>query len=187
MFLNRMMKSCNPCECLFSRSSIFVGVFLLVLTKSELLSPYHPHCTKNVCQNLHSTPHVSPCNNQSKLCSQNPQESTNIVNSCEHGCLHFKEAFTQLYSNNGCSKLCNLTDVETFSSSRRDTLKRQPIFACIYGCERALKNFIVHVLHEIKTIEPPQILHTNGEQDMSNVPLTFAKQSVQDIAGKLQN
>lgn len=177
-----MMKSYNPCEWLFCCVPIFAC--LLLVTKSELLSSYDPECDVNVCQNLQSTLNVFPCNKSTTKCAAENDNAQKAVTSCENGYFNFKEAMTKEDSINGCLKLCNITELET---SWSDNSERKPILACIYGCERAIKNFVIHILHEIKTIEPPQILRRNGEQETTNetsVTLTFAKQTVQDITGR---
>ena len=182
-----MMKSYNFCEWLFYCCVTFS--YLLLVTKSELLSSYDPQCAASVCQNVKYNLNVNPCN-KSTQCTKNDNPAVKSVTFCENGCFHFKEAMiTQEGSINGCSKLCNLTDLE-MGSSWSDSSERTPILACVYGCERAVKNFVVHILHKIKTIEPPQVLRDNGEEEKTNgksVRLTFAKKTVQDIEGRLQN
>ena len=181
-----MMKSYNLCQFLSYWFCPFLVVATsLVVIKCESLSPYYPQCSQRVCQNLPSNLKGDPCQKEECELDQNSSEEK-VVTFCKNGCYNFKEAMQAELGGKGCSKLCNLTSLENdFSWS--DSFDSLPILACVYGCERAKKNLVTHILHEIKTIRPPQILPNNinrrGTNEIS-VRIAFSKKTEKDIKGK---
>ena len=179
-----MMKSNNICNrlCLWHGIAI---VFAFFVSNSESLSPYHPQCSQSVCQNLPSNLDTPHCHQDE--CGSNENDLLEKRTSfCESGCHNFRKAMQGGHLN-GCSKICNLTQLES-SLSWNDNLKRPPILACVYGCERAIKNFVTHILSEIQTIRPPQILRKKGNQKTNNdtsETVTFDKKTETDISGRL--
>ena len=176
------MKSCPSSQWL-CWLSIFIFLIQLSITNSERLSEYHPKCIQGVCQNYNSKSSKTKCQKDECLSvKENLEKRTSF---CENGCQHFQNAF-QYHSMNGCFNYCNLTELE---ASWRDNLKRLPTLACVYGCERARKNFITHILMELKTIRPPQILRQGAKDDKdsnkSTVTVVFSKKTEKDISGTM--
>ena len=167
----------------------FCAVMVLLITwiaKARSLAPYNPQCIQNICQNLPShlnSPqcHQDECSTETK--NDLLQKRTHF---CLNGCNNFKKAI-QDHPEEGCSMFCNLTKLES-SSSWNDKLERLPVLSCIFGCERAMKNFVTHILSEVQTIVPPQILRKNGDKQYYNETsetVTFGSQIEKDISGKL--
>ena len=155
----------------------------LLVTKSECMSPFHPQCSQSVCQILPSHLNVPQCHQDE--CSNVKEDLERRKTSCINGCRNFKKAMLE-YPVDGCSKLCNLTQLET-SFSWSDNFERLPTLACVYGCERTMKDFVAHILSEIKTIRPPQILRNRGNHKTNNETsetVTFDKKAEKDILGK---
>ena len=165
--------------------SIFIFLIQLSITNSEHLSEYHPKCIQGVCQNYNLKSTKTQCQNDE--CVSEKENLEKRTKFCEKGCQNFQNAF-QYNSMNGCSNYCNLTELEA-SAPWSDNLERLPTLACVYGCERARKNFITHILRELKTIRPPQILRRSAtdQQDSneSTVTVTFSKQTGKDISGTI--
>ena len=176
-----MMKSNNICHHLCWWHGIAI-VLVFLVSKGESLSPYHPQCSQSVCQNLPSNLHPSDCHTDE--CGINELEKRKSV--CESGCHNFRKAMQEGHLN-GCSTYCNLTKLES-SHSWNDNFKRPLVLACVYGCEKAMKNFVTHILNDIKTIRPPQILRKKGNQKTNNETtetVTFDKKTEKDISGRL--
>ena len=176
------MKSCRSSHWL-CWLSIFIFLIHLSITNSEYLSEYHPKCIQSVCQNYNSKSIKRQCpKNECVNEKENLEKRTKF---CEKGCRNFQNAF-QYHSMNGCANYCNLTELE---ASWSDNLERLPTLACVYGCERAGKNFITHILRELKTIRPPQILRRSAtnqkDSNESTVTVTFSKQKGKDISGTI--
>ena len=158
-------------------------VFAFLVSKGESLSPYQPHCSQSICQNLPSNIDPSHCHTD-ECRGDEINQLQKRKSFCEKGCHNFRKAI-QEGNLNSCSKFCNLTHLES-SLSWNDNFKRSPILACVYGCERAMKNFVTHILSEIKTIRPPQILRKKGNQKTNNETsetVTFDKKTETDIIG----
>ena len=178
------MKSCRSSQWL-CWLPIFIFLIHLSITNSEHLSEYVPKCIQGVCQNYNSKLIKTQCQKDECLSvKENLEKRTKF---CEKGCQNFQNAF-QYHSMNGCSNYCNLTELEA-SATWNDNLERLPTLACIYGCERAGKNFITHILRELKTIRPPQILRRSAtdqkDSNESTVTVTFSKQTEKDISGTI--
>ena len=179
------MKSCRSSQWL-CWLSIFIFLIQLSITNSAHLSEYLPKCIQGVCQNYNSKSIKTQC--QKDECVSEKENLEKRTKFCEKGCQNFQNAF-QYHSMNGCSNYCNLTELEA-SAPWSDNLERLPTLACVYGCERARKNFITHILSELKTIRPPQILRQSAKDDKdsneSTVTVAFSKKTEKDISGTMQ-
>ena len=164
----------------------FIVMVLLItlIAKGKSLAPYQPKCSQNICQNLPShlnfpTCHQEACNNSANI----SQKRTDF---CLDGCNNFKKAIED-NPVDGCSMFCNVTQLENSFAWKND-VERLPILSCVYGCEKAMKNFVSHILSEIQNIVPPQVLRKNGHHSYNNETsetITFGKNIENDISGKL--
>ena len=177
------MKSYNAIDLGLCSVTVIVTCLFMASAQPNLLSPYDPQCVKSVCQKFNSEP--VPCTNQNVCVEATDADKEQKLKLCHIGCSNFKKAM-QIHSVNGCSQLCNLTELEITSSWSVDS-ERKPILACLYGCHRATKKFVTHIFDEIKTIRPPQIVDYPRRliSNETSVTLTFSKQTERRISGSV--
>ena len=163
-------------------------LLITLIAKGKSLSPYQPQCSKNICQNLPSHVNSPICHQDECSHDQSNEILKTRTESCLNGCQNFKTVIRD-NPEDGCPKFCNLTQLES-SFTWNDKLERLPVLSCIYGCEKAVKNLVTHILSEIQNIIPPQILRKNSNQKSYNETsetVTFSKKIEKEISGKLIN
>ena len=161
-------------------------LLITLIAKGKSLSPYQPQCSKNICQNIPSHLNSPACHQDECSHDKSNEIQKKTTGSCLNGCQNFKIVI-QNHVEDGCSKFCNLTKVEN-SFTWNDKLERLPVLSCIYGCEKAVKKLVTHILSEIQNIIPPQILRKNSNQKSYNETsetVTFSRKIKEEISGKL--
>ena len=159
-------------------------LLITLIAKGKSLAPYQPQCSQNICQNLPSHLNFSTCHQEA--CSNSATILQKRTDFCLDGCNNFKKAIED-NREDGCSIFCNVTQLDNSFTWKND-VERLPILSCVYGCEKAMKNFVSHILSEIQNIVPPQVLRKNGYQNYNNETsetITFGKNIENDISGKL--